>query len=163
MTRSTSHIANVLFITGLLLFMSSSGVFAQPNGTGEVQDSSYIQTLDKFRKAIISGDRVLAGKELTQNAYIMQAGERATRDQFIYKHIIPECEYVYSVNQKVEERIVRQMRDVAWISSIYLVTVTHEDGNSISRKLAELAILKKRNEQWKIDMIHWSNCPSYTE
>lgn len=159
-----THIWTYILIVLFMGFGTVGPMLAQNQPATSLEDSSSIQTLEQFRQAITSGDRVSAGKLLAKDAIIMQIGERITREEFVNKHIIPECDYIYSVNQSVDKRIIRQIGPVTWICSTYLVEITHEeDSSKIERKLAELAILRQRENEWKIDMIHWSNCPTSSQ
>ena len=127
-----------LFI--ILLTVTSLGItntYGQSGSLSQADSSEVVEVLTRFREAVIEGDRLTASKEMTQQAVVLQAG--------------------------VDERKIRQHGNVIWVSTSYMVDVTHQDEKPVHRKLAELAVLKKEDNQWRIDMIHWSDCPRYPE
>lgn len=158
--RSTLSRIMAFGICAVLFLLPQSGT-AQIQPVSETDSIQAVETLHAFRDAIISGDRLKAGQEMSEDAIVMQAGQQCDRETYINKHIIPECKYVYSVNQSVDHRILRQRGNLIWISSSYNVKVQHQGDKPVHRKLAELAILRKEKGSWKIDMIHWSDCPRY--
>ncbi|HEV3409827.1 MAG TPA: nuclear transport factor 2 family protein [Chthoniobacterales bacterium] len=113
-------------------------------------------TVQGFHDALAKGDRAAAMSFLADDAQILESGHRETREQYEAGHLASDIEFARAVPSTKGPFIVRQEGNVAWTMS-----TSRSSGRFQSRDIdaegAELVVLTKEGERWKIRAIHWSS------
>ena len=113
-------------------------------------------TVRAFHDALKNGDRAAAMSCLAEDAQILESGHRETREQYEGGHLKEDIEFAKAVPSTEGAAIVRQEGNVAWASRVSRSTGQFR-GNDIDSEGAELMVLSKDGDRWKIRAIHWSN------
>lgn len=113
-------------------------------------------TVQAFHDALKNGDRAAAMALLAIDAQILEGGHRETRDQYERGHLGADIDFAKAVPSTKGAFIVRQEGNVAWTSSVSRST-GRMHSTDVDTEGAELMVLVKEGEQWKIRAIHWSS------
>ncbi|MEX2583110.1 MAG: nuclear transport factor 2 family protein [Gemmatimonadota bacterium] len=112
--------------------------------------------VDRFHAALEAGDSITALELLLPNATILEAGGIESREEYRSHHLQADIDYAAAVRP---ERAVRQVMiegDTGWAISESLAR-GEVDGRPISSQGAELIILNRTDDGWRIAAIHWSS------
>lgn len=114
------------------------------------------ETLRRFHAALARGDSAVALGLLAPDAVILEAGGIESRDEYRAHHLPADIRFARAVPAKDGPSQVTLAGDVAWVTAASEVTGTY-DGRSVSSVAAELAVLTRSAEGWRIRAIHWSS------
>lgn len=129
----------------------------EAGGGREARDSAEVaNTLDRFHRALASGDSATALSLLTPDAVILEAGGIETKEEYRSHHLGSDIAFAAAVPRERSPLRVVVQGDVAWASSTS--TMRGEfGGRQINSAAAELAVLTRTPEGWRISAIHWSS------
>ena len=113
-------------------------------------------TVATFHDALAKGDRKAALGLLAPDVQILESGHRETREEYEGGHLAADIEFAKSVPSTRGPMIVRQEGNVAWTSATGRSKGTFQN-KEIDAENAELMVLAKTDEGWRIRAIHWSN------
>ena len=113
-------------------------------------------TVQAFHDALKNGDRAAAMSCLSSDAQILESGHRETREQYEGDHLRDDIEFAKAVPSTQGASIVRQEGNVAWATRVSRSTGQFRS-NEVDSEGAELLVLSKEGERWKIRAIHWSS------
>ncbi|MGQ0766694.1 MAG: YybH family protein [Gemmatimonadota bacterium] len=141
---------------GWLMFASiiAGSAAAQRPGTADSAEVAAVVT--RYHDALAAGDSVAALTLLAADATILESGGVETRDQYRGGHLPGDIAFAMALKaERGPVRVVVQ-GDVAWASS---TSVTQGDyrGRAINSAGAELMVLSRTQEGWRIRAIHWSS------
>lgn len=114
--------------------------------------------VDRFHEALASGDSAAAMALLADDATVLESGGVETRAEYAGHHLGADMEFASAVARDRGDVSVTVEGDVAWTVS----TSTAEGefrGRGIRSQGAELMVLRRGPEGWKIAAIHWSSRP----
>lgn len=114
--------------------------------------------LRAFHEALAHGDSSAALQLLAPDAVILEAGGRETRDDYRAHHLPGDITFAQAIPAERAEPAVVVAGDVAWVVSTSRTTGTFR-GRAINSAGAELAVLSRTAEGWRIRAIHWSSRP----
>lgn len=114
------------------------------------------EALRQFHEALARGDSALALSLLAPDAVIIEAGGIESRDEYRAHHLPADIRFAAAVPAKAGPLHVALAGDVAWVTSTSEVTGTF-DGRLVNSVGAELAVLTRSTEGWRIRAIHWSS------
>jgi len=136
--------ACVLFACGLL--------------SPDASDGEPAAAVAEFHSALSAGDAAAAEALLAPDAIVLESGSVESRAEYLAQHLAADIEFARGVAQtRSGERVVVH-GDVAWVSAS-----TRAEGEIRGRSVhsagAELIVLVRSPDGWRIRAIHWSSHP----
>ena len=176
MTRSSQHrrpavrrlvsatfAAGVLFLIGVLSV--ARDVSITPNAwiesRGDValaasDSSDVVRVVVGYHAALESGDSTAALAHLESDARILESGGIETREEYRSQHLAGDIGFARNIkSERGSVRVVVQ-GDIAWATSTS-TTQGEYRGRQINSMGAELMVLSRTPNGWKIRAIHWSS------
>ena len=132
-----------------------SSVRAQHDGHGG--DSAAVAgVIAKYHEALAAGDSTAALALLAEDAVILESGGVETRAEYRSHHLPGDIGFAKAIKSQRGAVYVRVHGDVAWASSTS-TTQGETNGRAINSVGAELMVLMRTGQGWKISAIHWSS------
>ena len=110
----------------------------------------------KYHEALAAGDSVAALALLADDAVILESGGVETRAEYRSNHLPGDINFTKAIKSRRGPVHVRIHGDVAWASSTS-TTQGEMNGRAINSVGAELMVLVRTSQGWKISAIHWSS------
>ncbi len=135
----------------------SSGSAQSHDSSMRAADSAAVVALvDRYHDALARGDSALALSLLAADALVLESGALETLEEYRSHHLPGDIAFARAVRRERGPIRVVIRGDVAWAS-----TITTTEGEYRSRQVsstgAELAVLSRELDGWKIRAIHWSS------
>jgi ketosteroid isomerase-like protein len=153
----------VVIIAALALLsvvLSAERASAQRVGSATADvasDSAAVATVvERYHRALESGDSIAALALLTSDAVILESGGIETREEYRSHHLPADIAFARAVKSVRTAIRVVVRGDAAWATS----TSTAEGkfrGRPVNSASAELMVLTRTTDGWKINAIHWSS------
>lgn len=149
----------------ILLFVISGTVFAQHEHHDDkdadekmraVGDEEVVQVLENFRMAIMNNEQEKASELLAEDARILESGGIETKEEYLSHHFHSDGKFLSAMEREVKSQKVKANENIAWVSTVSHMKGSYND-RDISVNSAELAVLVKTDEGWKISSVHWSS------
>jgi ketosteroid isomerase-like protein len=135
----------------------SAPVSAQHEGHGNPGDSAaVVAVVSKYHAALAAGDSVGALALLADDAVILESGAVETRAEYRSHHLPGDISFAKSIKSERAAVHVRIRGDVAWTTGTS-TTQGETNGRTINSTGAELMVLVRTPQGWKISAIHWSS------
>jgi ketosteroid isomerase-like protein len=144
------------FAFGRLVFHSAVIVFALAVSTSADESESVRSTVDAFHEALGRGDGAAAIKLLAPDALILEGGSVETRAEYESHHLAADIEFAKAVPSPRSDVRVQIDGNTAWLTSRSR-TEGEFKGRPVNSSGAELIVLTKTPEGWRIRAIHWSS------
>ena len=129
---------------------------AQHEGHGTQGDSAAVAgVIAKYHEALAAGDSAAALALLTDDVVILESGVIETRDEYRSHHLPGDINFAKAIKSQRGPVHVRIRGDVAWASGTS-TTQGEMNGRAINSTGAELMVLVRTAQGWKISAIHWS-------
>lgn len=141
----------VLVAPGLCGAQAHAGHNAAPADSAEVA-----ATVDRFHRALAAADSAGALALLTDDVQILESGGTEDRAEYRSHHLGSDIEFARTVPSRRGATAVRVHGDVAWATSTSTTEGTFR-GRAINSAGAELMVLVRTPEGWRIAAIHWSS------
>jgi ketosteroid isomerase-like protein len=128
---------------------------AQPVAHSEAEVAS---VLEAFYGAIKRGDAQAAMSVIAPDALFIESGRLETRAEYEKNHLPADIEFESQVTGKRDPLRVTFAGDTAWV----IATTTYDgkfQDSPVSFVSAQLMVLTKDADAWKIRSIHWSSRP----
>ena len=141
--------------TGVAVILCSASLACAPPPASEQE---IVGVVESFYAAIKNGDNAAAMKLVAPDAMFIESGGLETRDQYEANHLPSDIEFEQQVSGTRRPAQVRIEGDVAWV----IATTEYEgsfSGRPVSFVSAQLAVLSRTDEGWRIRSIHWSSRP----
>lgn len=113
-------------------------------------------TVHRFHGALESGDSATAMALLAPGAMVLESGGMETRAEYGSHHLKSDIEFARAVKSERGPVHVSIRGDAAWTVS----TSTSQGefrGRQVNTQGAELMVLTRTPEGWRIAAIHWSS------
>lgn len=124
---------------------------------GTASDSSAVAAVvGQFHHALKNGDSASAMSLLAADALIMESGGVETREEYRSHHLPGDMAFARAIRSSRGAMHVTIQGDVAWTASTSSTVGTYR-GRAINSAGAELMILTRTPEGWRIRAIHWSS------
>lgn len=114
------------------------------------------ETMRRFHDALTRGDSATVLSLLADDAVIVEAGAIQTVAEYRAGHLPADMQYAAAVPSKLASQRVTVVGNAAWVSSTSDVVGTTQ-GRAVNSVTAELAVLSRTPDGWKIRAIHWSS------
>ena len=114
--------------------------------------------LESFYGAIKRGDAKAAMSVIADDAMFIESGRLETRAQYETNHLPADIDFEKQVTGKRDPLRITFKDDSAWV----IATTTYDgkfEGAPVQFVSAQLMVLTKDADTWKIRSIHWSSRP----
>jgi ketosteroid isomerase-like protein len=150
----------ILFaFTALLTF--GDAVIAQQSsdarsGVPSADSAAVVRTVSRFHAALEAGDTATVKTLIAPDLQVLEGGEVESRAQYFAHHLAADIEFARAVRS--ERTVVSYVSEgnVAWLTSTSTASGKF-NGRDINSVGAELMILSRTPEGWKIRAVHWSS------
>ena len=119
-------------------------------------DPQIAATVDAFHDALKKGDRTAVMALLAPDAQILEGGHAESREEYEKGHLAADIEFAQAVPSKRENVVTRQEDSAGWVTSSSRVSGNFK-GRDVNSAGAELIVLTKTPDGWRIRAIHWSS------
>lgn len=140
-----------IFTLVVLLCSAASPVAAQSAS----DEASVLATVNGFHAAMTAGDAAKVMMLVAEDAVFLEAGGVETRAEFEKDHLPADIEFEQGViiTRGLTRTVV--VGDAAWATSTSEVKGTYK-GRAVDSIGAELMVLGRGPEGWRIRAVHWS-------
>ena len=131
------------------------------NGTGGeaamANDSAgIVRVVERYHDALARGDSATALSLLAPDAVILESGGVETREEYRSHHLSGDIAFARAVRRERGPVRVTIQGDVAWVSSTSTSRGEYR-GRTVNSAGAELMLLSREGDGWRIRAIHWSS------
>ena len=142
--------AGRVFLVFALTFAPATVVAQSP------EQRAVVAIVEAFHDALRRGDSTAALRLLAPGALILEAGGLESRDEYRAHHLPGDIAYARSVSSRRDEPEVIVAGDVAWVVGTSRSSGMFRD-RAVNSANAELVVLSRNGEGWRIRAIHWSS------
>lgn len=146
-----THWATLVFQVGAAA--TGPGIQA---GRAASDSADVAAVVDGFHRALASGDSVSAMSLLAADAVILESGGVETREEYRSHHLPGDIAFARAISSTRGALRVTIQGDVAWVTSSSTTVGSYRD-RAINSAGAELMVLSKSANGWRIRAIHWSS------
>jgi ketosteroid isomerase-like protein len=114
--------------------------------------------VDRFHTALAEGDSAAVARLLAPDAIILENGGVETRGEYLSGHLRGDIAFARAVVQERARPRVVVAGDAAWAVSTSTARGEFRD-RPVSSAGAELMVLRRASDGWRIVAIHWSSRP----
>jgi len=129
---------------------------AGPHARAQGDSAAVAATVERFHAAVVAGDSALALSFLTPDAVVLESGGIETREEFRSRHLAADIAFAQAVKSVRGPMRVTVRGDAAWVSSTSTATGDYR-GRPVNSAGAELMVLARTPQGWRIAAIHWSS------
>ena len=126
------------------------------HGRSAADSAEVAATVDRFHRALAAADSAGALALLTQDVQILESGGKEDRAEYRSHHLSSDIAFAAAVPSQRGATAVRVHGDVAWATSTSTTEGTFR-GRAINSAGAELMVLVRTPDGWRIAAIHWSS------
>lgn len=148
------------FIVPAALVLASAGTQpaqAQRSNTSFSRDSAaVVSVVDRFHRALATGDSLGALNLLTPDAVILESGGVETRVEYRSHHLPGDIAFARAVSRERGPIRVKVRGDVAWATSTSTARGEYRE-RAVNSAGAELMVLARTANGWRISAVHWSS------
>ena len=147
-------LAMMLALTLVVLPVAAAGqarAVVQPGDSAAVEAAAA-----RFHDALRRGDSSAALALLGDSAIVLESGEMETRAEYRAHHLAADVEFSRAVATTRVVRRVSVAGDAAWVVATTETRGTFR-GRAVSSAGAELLVLARDADGWRIVAIHWSS------
>ena len=144
-------------LAAMLLASVAPASQARAQHAGHEGDSAAVAgVIAKYHEALATGDSAGALALLVDDAVILESGGVETRAEYRSHHLPADINFAKAIKSQRGPVHVRLHGDMAWASSTS--TAQGEmNGRTINSSGAELMVLVRTAQGWRISAIHWSS------
>lgn len=143
-------------ILAALLLTSVPTQAQQADSPSDPGSAEAVETIERFQTALADRDSATVDELLLSDAVILEGGGLETKKEYLGHHFGADASFLSEMNREVGDRQVRREEATAWVSTKRRLHGPHE-GDSVDLSSAELMVLRKTSEGWRIAAIHWSS------
>lgn len=115
-----------------------------------------LQVVEQYSAALTAADSANALSLLTPDAVVLESGGMETRDEYRSHHLPADIAFSSGVPSQRTVRRVQVKGDMAWVASTSTSQGEYR-GRSVNSTGAELMVLTRTPNGWRISAIHWSS------
>lgn len=135
-------------LAGLLLF-SGHAIASTP-------EDAVRTVIGSFHAALERGDVIAAESLLAPDLVVLESGGQETREEYQRHHLAADIEFAQAVKAQRTSTQVTISGDTAWATSSSEFKGQFR-GKAVDSIGAELMVLSRNGEHWRIRAIHWSS------
>ena len=129
---------------------------ARPALSQTTDREAVLAAVQAFHAALVRGDSVAALKQLAPDVLVLESGGLETLADYRDHHLPGDMAYAKAVPSERGASTVVVAGDVAWVVGTSRTTGTYRD-RAINSAGAELMVLSRTPDGWRIRAIHWSS------
>jgi hypothetical protein len=118
--------------------------------------AAVVRVAGRFHKMLSTGDTAGINAVLAPDLRVIESGRIENRQQYFSYHLGADIEFAKGVKEERMSFSYRCEGNVAWLVSTSIL-VGNFRGRDIDNEGAELMLLSRTREGWKIRAIHWSS------
>ena len=115
-----------------------------------------VATIERFHSALSSGDSAAALRLLAPDVTIVEGGAVERLADYAAHHLMADIEFAKSVRSQYTPVQVVVSGDVAWVTSTSIAQ-GEARGRTVNSQGAELIVLTRASNGWRIRSVHWSS------
>lgn len=127
---------------------------AQQASSGD--SAAVVEVVERYHAALAAGDTATAMSLLAPDAVVLESGGIETRGEYRSHHLPADMAFARAVPRKRGAIQVRVNGNSAWAASTSVSQGTFRE-REINSQGAELMVLRRTEEGWRIEAIHWSS------
>jgi ketosteroid isomerase-like protein len=140
---------------GSVWLLAACALFGSPSAAaGDVREPA--EVVAAFHAALAAGDAAAAEALLAPDAIVLESGHVETRGEYVSGHLAADIAFARAVRSERSDVRVAQQGDVAWVSASSRAQGSFR-GRAVRSQGAELVVLARGAEGWRIRAIHWSS------
>jgi len=151
MRFSLSHWLTAVPCAAALMLGAAGAALAQ-----ESDSAAVAAVIERYHHALATGDSSLALALLADDVVVLESGGIETHDEYRSHHLPADIQFARAVSSTREAPRVVTRDDVAWASSTSRARGEFR-GRAIDSMGAELMVLVRTKDGWRIAAIHWSS------
>jgi ketosteroid isomerase-like protein len=139
-----------------ILFALISLLTSVDSAVAQSDSAAVVRAASRFHAALEAGDTATVKTLIAADLQVLEGGEVESRAQYFAHHLAADIEFAKAVPS--ERTVVSYIREgnVAWVVSTSTSTGNFR-GREVNSVGAELMILSRSSEGWKIRAVHWSS------
>ena len=118
--------------------------------------AAVMRVVGRFHEILLTGDTIGLRELLAPDLRILEGGTVENRQEYVSHHLSEDIEFAKAVNQKRASISYTCEENVAWLVSTSTATGNF-NGRAIDSVGAELMVLSRTRNAWKVRVIHWSS------
>ena len=150
----SSLLPHTLLLSGALVPLTA--LSAQAPAPVPQDSAAVAAVVERFHHALAEGDSVAALGLLAEDAAIVESGGIESRQEYRSHHLPADIAFVRAVKGTRSPVRVNVRGDVAWATATSTARGRYR-GRAVSSAGAELMVLTRARDGWKINAIHWSS------
>ena len=140
-----------------LVFRAGAPVNGESTSLQAGGDSAAVAaTVQRFHAALAAGDSAAALALLAPDAVILESGGIESRDEYRAHHLPADIGFARAVPSQRGATRVKVQGSVAWAVTSSTTQGTYRE-RAINSTGAELMVLTREPDGWRIRSIHWSS------
>lgn len=155
-TRGSGADWDVYWATFVFRAGSQEGAVTLPPPASVSDSAAVAAAVAAYHRALAAGDSAAALLLLTSDAVILESGGMETREEYRSHHLPSDIQFAQAIQSTESPVRVKIRGDVAWATSTS-VTQGQFRGRAVNSAGAELMVLTRLPDGWKIAAIHWSS------
>ena len=140
------------------LALAAGTAAAQHDASHHVATSdsaAVVAVITKYHEALAAGDSATALALLTDDAVILESGGIETRAEYRSHHLPADISFARTAHSQRNHIRVQVHHDMAWAAASS-TTQGELSGRAVNSTGAEMMVLVRMPDGWKISAIHWS-------
>ena len=129
---------------------------AAPAADRATDSAAVAGTVRRYHEALARGDSAAALALLAPGAVVLESGGMETLAEYRAHHLPADIEFARAIPEKRSAIHVRVAGAVAWAASTTTAQGTFR-GRPVDSSGAELMVLERTPDGWRIAAIHWSS------
>ena len=118
--------------------------------------TAVIDVVERYHASLAQGDSATALRLLASDALILESGGSESRDEYRSHHLPADIAFAAAVRAQRSVTRVVVRGDMAWVASSS-TSQGEFRGRTINSAGAELMVLSRTADGWRISAIHWSS------
>lgn len=156
-TLGSSSRAVILFLLLLMGLASTLRAQVHEQDAMPASDSTeVVQAVERFTEALAMGDSTTVATLLLPEAMILEGGVVEDRHHYLGHHYSSDVRFLQAMTRDPKARQVHVVGDVAYVASTSRLHGSYRD-RDIDLSSAELMVLRRTIEGWRVAAIHWSS------
>ena len=129
---------------------------ATAGGERSADSAAVAGTVRRYHEALAASDSTAALALLAPGAVVLESGGMETVAEYRAHHLPADIEFARAIPEKRSAIQVRVAGDAAWAASTTTAQGTFR-GREVNSSGAELMVLERTPDGWRIAAIHWSS------
>lgn len=147
-------------VIAIALALTAALVAAVPDAVAQqvenADSAAVVEVIERYHTALATGDTATAMSLLVPGAVVLESGGIETREEYRSHHLPSDMAFAAAVPRERGPIEVRIRGNTAWAASTSVTRGTFRD-REINSQGAELMVLVRTEEGWRIEAIHWSS------